>query len=451
MKPLKPGKTFQSKINGVPQGQATLLERPKTVALVPGASPFVKLKLLVGENDTVSVGTPLLQDKRDPKVLFLSPGGGRVAAIRRGARRVVQEVVIDLADDGAHEPALSFAPISPKALKAMSRMEVVNVLKLRGIWPLIRQFPFMDIPQESNGFPMAVVSLHSGERFNPVPSLFLKDQQAAFLHGLTVLQNLADRVVVTAPRSAMAPLKALGLAEQVTHVVQDAYPAGDPGVILYQIRKSAAENASCTMDPQELIAMGHLLSTGNVQCRRIYAVSGTPTRPASHYQTRTGTPVSHLVGPLKQGKGIVTGGVFTGTITSGDAHMGMGITTATVLDGVDTDAFFGFAWPGRRLLSESRTFLSCLESGSLGMDVTLHGEERACINCGWCDKKCPVDLLPQFIMKAASTGEMEEPLALGLLDCTGCGLCTFVCPSKIDLAGILALSKQTCYRERVMP
>lgn len=131
--------------------------------------------------------------------------------------------------------------------------------------------------------------------------------------------------------------------------------------------------------------------------------------------------------------------------------MGTGISSAMVLDAADTEAFFGFAWPGKQLLSESRTFLSSLGTTPLDMDATLHGEERACINCGWCDKKCPVDLLPQFIMKAMGAGEMEEVLELGLLDCTGCGLCTFVCPAKIDVAALMTLAKETSYRERVMP
>jgi len=46
--------------------------------------------------------------------------------------------------------------------------------------------------------------------------------------------------------------------------------------------------------------------------------------------------------------------------------------------------------------------------------------------------------------------EMDEVLELGLLDCTGCGLCTFVCPSKIDVATIMALAKETYHRERVI-
>ena len=448
MKRLKTVKTFQSKFNGVPEETVKCLASPETVALVPVAVPFMKLKLLVRENDGVNVGTPLLQDKRDPQVVFVSPGAGTVEAIVRGPRRVVQEIVIRL--DQKSQGAKEMSPIPLEILDAMPRMELIQLLKQRGIWPFIRQFPFMDIPDSQAPFPMAVISLHCGDPFAPDPSVFLKDQQASFLHGLAILEKLAEKVIVATPQRFLSPLKLMGLAKHITHVTQDEYPAGDPGVILYTIKKSVADNASCTMDPQELIAMGHLFSTGQYQTKRFYAVGGTPANLPAHYHSRMGSPLKHLVGDINPGTGVLTGGIFTSGLTPVDAHMGTGLSSAIVLNATDKDSFLGFAWLGKNLLSESRTFMSSLGSAPLDMDATLHGEERACINCGWCDKKCPVDLLPQFIMKAMGAEEMDEVLELGLLDCTGCGLCTFVCPSKIDVATIMALAKETYHRERVI-
>ena len=41
--------------------------------------------------------------------------------------------------------------------------------------------------------------------------------------------------------------------------------------------------------------------------------------------------------------------------------------------------------------------------------------------------------MPAFIMKALHADDLEDALALGLMDCCRCGLCSFVCPSKIEL------------------
>jgi len=78
----------------------------------------------------------------------------------------------------------------------------------------------------------------------------------------------------------------------------------------------------------------------------------------------------------------------------------------------------------------------------------MHGEERACVNCGYCSDVCPVDILPQFTLKSLLVDEIEEALAHGLLDCVQCGLCTYVCPSKIELADTLTRFKASYYKER---
>ena len=55
----------------------------KQVALKPQEAIGIKVKMLVQEGDAVKIGTPLFCDKRDPEVLFTSPGAGTVTAINR--------------------------------------------------------------------------------------------------------------------------------------------------------------------------------------------------------------------------------------------------------------------------------------------------------------------------------------------------------------------------------
>jgi Na+-transporting NADH:ubiquinone oxidoreductase subunit A len=81
------------------------------------------------------------------------------------------------------------------------------------------------------------------------------------------------------------------------------------------------------------------------------------------------------------------------------------------------------------------------------MDCGQHGEVRACVNCGTCARICPVDILPQFTMKCLVADEVEEALAHGLLDCAECGLCTYACPSKIQLREVFPAAKAQYYKE----
>jgi Na+-translocating ferredoxin:NAD+ oxidoreductase RnfC subunit len=46
---------------------------------------------------------------------------------------------------------------------------------------------------------------------------------------------------------------------------------------------------------------------------------------------------------------------------------------------------------------------------------------------------CPVDLMPQVIHRYLYREDFDKAEAVGLDLCVDCGLCTFVCPSKIEL------------------
>ena len=58
-----------------------------------------------------------------------------------------------------------------------------------------------------------------------------------------------------------------------------------------------------------------------------------------------------------------------------------------------------------------------------------------------------MDILPQFTYKSILAGEVEESLQHGLLDCVECGLCSYVCPSKLDLAESFKQAKADFYKE----
>jgi Na+-transporting NADH:ubiquinone oxidoreductase subunit A len=61
-----------------------------------------------------------------------------------------------------------------------------------------------------------------------------------------------------------------------------------------------------------------------------------------------------------------------------------------------------------------------------------------------------VDLLPQMIYKSVLAEEVEEYLELGLLDCVECGLCSYVCPSKIELSRTFIATKAAYAKEQAV-
>jgi Na+-transporting NADH:ubiquinone oxidoreductase subunit A len=141
------------------------------------------------------------------------------------------------------------------------------------------------------------------------------------------------------------------------------------------------------------------------------------------------------------------GGVFTGFAGSPDSFMGFYQNALNLIDDGDREEPFAFIRPGANKPSYSTAFLSAFPRKPFPMDCGQHGEVRACVNCGTCATICPVDILPQFTMKCLVADEVEEALAHGLLDCAECGLCTYACPSKIQLREVFRSAKARYYKE----
>ena len=65
----------------------------------------------------------------------------------------------------------------------------------------------------------------------------------------------------------------------------------------------------------------------------------------------------------------------------------------------------------------------------------------ACIKCGRCISKCPMNLMPSFIEDAFELKKIEVLKKYKVNLCAECGCCAYLCPSKRPLAQVMTLSK----------
>jgi Na+-transporting NADH:ubiquinone oxidoreductase subunit NqrA len=127
------------------QGEADKVFIPlRTRKFAVKPTDFVGLryaKLLVKEGDEVKVGTQLCYDKYRENIRFTSPVSGKVVGIKRGAKRILEEIQIesdekgDAIDFGAADPnKLSAEEIKQKLLKSGGNITmVVNNLEDRDL------------------------------------------------------------------------------------------------------------------------------------------------------------------------------------------------------------------------------------------------------------------------------------------------------------------------------
>jgi len=430
MEKLSINKGFKLKLAGRPDAFIKTIDPQETVAVSALDIPYIRPKLMVQKDERVQTGSPVFCDKRDKTIQYVSPATGKIKEIQFGQRRRLFAVIIECEDQ---DDFVTFNPISD--IGAINTDELINQLKKGGLWQCFRQFPYKDTANSEQKPPMIIVSLDGSDLFSPVPGVVLKDQHELFEYGLNVLKKFSPNIVVTVRESHLDKLESS--QKHVTLKIPDIFPLWDPGVVLYHLKQSSNENGSWSISLEHLLMMAKFLSTGQYPVEKFVTIS-KPDELKPHYLIRQGTPIQSFIGTIPEDN-LITTGQFNGRLASINDYTGFFENTFNVISVDESEQMFGFVRLGTKTPTMSKTFLSCLTEHRLrSVDATLHGEERACINCSYCENVCPVDLMPQFIMKALLTDEIEEALQLGLLDCCRCGLCAYVCPSKIELSEIIS-------------
>ncbi len=433
------------RIPGAPDQREVTAGVPSRVAVLPERIPFIKPRLEIRTGDAVRIGSPLFYDKRTPNVHYRSPGAGVVSDIRYGPRRVISQIVIDLDAEEATEP---LPDVKLTDTEDITREKVRDALVAGGLWPLIRALPYRDMaPIDGTEPPALIVSLSNREPFHPHPDIYLTGCIGLFKRGIAFLRHLAPNVMVTVDAEAKQTIQLLG--DTITHRHRGAYPAGDAGVTLFGTRKTSFDNPAWFIGGQDVLLIAALLDRGVYPTERLITVGGPAAGEASYVRTRLGAPLSSLVAAAVDAPArILNGGIFTGVKTSAEDYLGFFETALTVLPEGAEEEFLALVTPGRRRASYSRAFLSALAGGDMRLDCNTHGELRACVACSYCNRVCPVEILPQLAFKSLLAEEIEEALAHGLLDCVECGLCSYVCPAKIDISDILTQGKRDYYKEQ---
>lgn len=433
-------------LSGAPEAHWEVLDKPARVALTPARIPFIKPRLKVAVGDHVKIGSLLCEDKREPRLRFLSPGGGEIAEIRFGPRRVIEAIVITLDPE---EAWVDFEPLSREQVARLERQKLVDHLLKGGLWPLLKALPFRGIAPPDEVPPAIYVGLGGKEPFQARPEIYLQENRETFAFGMALLARLAPEVRLGLPEERGDTLEAL--RDLATFEFKGPYPSDDPGVHLYHQKRDSVENRSWYIRGQDLLLLGEYGLKGRYPTQRLVTLGGCRVRRPLYLSTRVGVPLADLVHDRLRTQTdlrFVVGGVLTGYHADPGGFLGWEQTALAVLPSGAAKEFLGFVRPGFRKHSYSRGFLSSLNSVPLSMDCNLHGEERPCVACSSCARVCPVGILPQLTYKSALAGEVEEALSHGLLDCVECGLCTYVCPSKIELCRFLTDAKRTYLKEQ---
>ena len=183
--------------------------------------------------------------------------------------------------------------------------------------------------------------------------------------------------------------------------------------------------------------------------KQLIAVGGNQDGDNQHYLVTEGAAVSSIVKKENQSDRLIFGGLFSGVHTSNEDYLPIGSDAINIIDNDPETEFMSFLQPGFEKPSYTTAYLSGFlnKFKPTPTSSAVNGSERDCVSCGYCETVCPVDTLPQTILRNIKGGDVEEAMRFGLLDCSNCGVCTYVCPSKIDLSSIFSDARANLYKE----
>jgi Na+-transporting NADH:ubiquinone oxidoreductase subunit A len=421
---------------------------PPQIAIQPDNFRGVEPRLQVKEGESVKVGSPLFHDKKNSAIVFVSPASGTVAAINRGEKRRLLEVVI--ACDGRQE-TLSFPPVRPEIIASLSRQEIISRLLVGGVWPCLRQRPFSKIahPQEE---PKAIfVQAMNTEPLALEVGVILEGKEKSFQVGLQILSKLTTGDVHLCYRAGET-LTALTQATDVRcHTFAGPHPAGNVSTHIYHIDPIRKGEVVWYIRAEDVLRVAAIFTQGTFDPQRFVAVTGEGAPQRTYKKTIIGAPLKSLLGgPVAQGMRYISGSILTGTAVGAQGYLCFYDSQITVIPEGGKREFLGWLFPGLKKYTFTRMFASAGKSRwEASLDTDEHGSHRAIVMNDVYDKYMALDIPVYFLLKAVMVGELEEAERLGILECDeeDFALCTFACPSKVDVGGVIRKGLDLIERE----
>ena len=409
------------------------------VALVGFDYIGLKPSMSVEVGDRVRKGQLLFIDKTTPGVRYTAPGTGVVVAIRRGAKRVFQSLVIELAPGSTEQETFKSWPRA--ALGDLSRDEVEETLLASGCWTALRTRPFSKVVTPGTTPRSLFITAIDTHPLALDPRVVISQDQQAFDDGLVVLGHLTDGKVYVCQDAGAAVTAAGGkiALEQFTGV----HPAGLVGTHINKLDPVGVHRSVWHINYQDVIAIGKLFTSGEISTDRIVALGGPVVENPRLLRTRLGASTDELTaGQLRGGNNrVVSGSVLSGRTARGAvAFLGRyHLQISALAEGAER-AFLGWLTPGKESFSATRIYLSQFSKGkTFSFNTNTHGSPRAMVPIGLYERVMPLDILPTQLLRSLIVGDIEEAQDLGALelDEEDLALCTFVSPGKYDYGPIL--------------
>ena len=445
---IKLRKGLNINLKGKASEEVLSVKEPGFYAICPDDFTGVTPKVVVKEQEYVMAGGPLFIDKNHPEVKFVSPVSGVVTSVERGARRKVMSITVQAAEEQDYEE------FGKQNVDSMNAESVKGLLLNAGLFAFIRQRPY-DIVADPTIAPRAIfVSAFDTNPLAPNFEYVLKGEEQHFQTGLSALAKLAKTYLSISAEQKTAVLTSAKNVE--INIFDGPNPAGNVGVQINHIAPVNKGETVWTIDPQAVIFIGRLFNTGRVDLTRTVALTGSEVSKPAYCKLKVGAVLTDLFAAhANKGKELryISGNVLTGKQIPANGFLGAFHSQLTVIpEGSDVHELLGWIMPRFDQFSVSRSYFSWLSGKKeYTLDARIKGGERHMIMSNEYDKVLPMDILPEYLIKAIIAGDIDRMEQLGIYEVApeDFAVCEFVCSSKLELQrivreGLDMLRKEMC-------
>lgn len=434
---IKISKGLDIKIDGKAIEKISKIQPSRVIEIIPDHFHGITPKVTVKEGEAIKAGTPLFYNKNYESMKFVSPVSGSIREIKRGERRKVMSILIDV------NSQLEFLKFGVKKTSSLTADEIKSTLLNSGLWVYIKQRPYDTIANPDRTPKAIFISGFDSAPLAPDYEYVMKDKMNDFQAGLDVLSKLTTGKIHIGLKSANSIFATAKGVE--TTIFTGVHPAGNAGVQINKVNPINKGEVVWTINPQDVVIMGRLFSKGVVDMTKTIALTGPEVENPQYFETIAGNSITDIVkGNLKKTSyplRYVSGNLLTGIQISENGFLTPYASQISVIDdGGETHELFGWAMPRLNKFSASNMFFTkLLPRKKFKYDARLLGGPRAIIMSGEWDKVFPMDILPEQLIKAMIAKNIDRMENLGAYEVApeDFALCEFVDTSKLPLQAIV--------------
>ena len=448
---------YNIKISGRPDSNIRQLPVLSTLSLPLMTKRFNFSDIKVSDGEKVTVGQILAVDPDNFNLPLLAPASATVNYSDGDIAVTLTNISQSPVTDSDHIDL-------EHANKVSNSADSINQLVDFGGWEFFYEAFSAKLPDPQVTPQAVIVSTVSLEPFVCRGDIQLKKELIRFTRGLEHIQSLLDyqQIYLVLPKLNSDLIDTI--RNQIrgyawAHVVEIdlKYPYDNFNLIARHLNLRSSNGPVWALRTDGVFAVDKILTENSPAIERVISIGGPSVGKPTNISITAGYPIADIIAEfnIPGNTRLINGGILTGQNIAADLQYVdnecRGLTFVPEHTGRE---FIGWLRPGFDRKSYSNAFASSIiPPFKQKMSTAIRGEVRPCISCNFCEDVCPAGILPHLLHKYIYADQVDELQQSRIDLCVLCGLCSYVCTSKLELrdefAKAMAVIKEEAEAARI--